>query len=126
MVNISEIPSIPDREKRFEEILVDCYGQYEELAGINVYLEEALICPFAASWKDPDEPGHRETVTVLAVDDMDDRRGILLRVRRNNGKERKVVAEQVWAADAESQNAVVLDDYRYWVNQMNGLTPGFG
>jgi hypothetical protein len=125
-MDISEIPSIPDREKRFEEILVDCYGQHEELAAMNVYLEDALICPFAAFWKDPDEPGHGEAVTVLAVDDMDDRRGILLRVKRSKGKERKIVAEQVWAKDAESKNAVVLNDYRYWVDQLNGLTPGFG
>jgi hypothetical protein len=26
-MNIEDIPSIPDREKRFEEITVDCYDE---------------------------------------------------------------------------------------------------
>ncbi len=30
------------------------------------------------------------------------------------------------ANDEENTNAVVLNDYRYWVNDLNGLTPGFG
>ena len=29
-MNIADIPSFPDREKRFEEITVDCYDEYEE------------------------------------------------------------------------------------------------
>ncbi len=48
---------------------------------------------------DPDEPGHAEPVMVLDVADVDDRRGIMLRVRRQDGKERRVVAEQNCADD---------------------------
>lgn len=125
MVEIRDIPLIPERKERFEEILVDCYGQYEELSAMNVYLEDALNFPFAAHWRDPDESGHGELITVLGVADVDDRRGVLLQVRRSNGKERRVTAEQIWPKDKESVNALVLDDYRYWVEHMYGLTPGF-
>jgi hypothetical protein len=76
-----------------------------------------LTCTFTASWRDPDEPGHAESVTVLGVADLDERRGILLQVRRLGGKERRVVAEQVWAAEPASANAIVLDDYRVWVEK---------
>lgn len=124
MIDIEDIPNIPDQQERFEQILVDCYGQYEELSAMEVYFEDAVTYPFAATWRDPDEPGHTETVTVLGVNTVDDRRGVLLNVERG-GKTRRVEAEQLWANDSESANAVVLDDYRYWVHNLHGLTPGF-
>ena len=124
MIDIEDIPNIPDQQERFEQILVDCYGQYEELSAMGVYFEDAVTYPFAATWRDPDEPGHTEAVTVLGVSTTDDRRGILLDVRRG-GKKRRIVAEQLWAKDAESANAVVLNDYRNWVNTLHGLTQGF-
>jgi len=114
-MNIEDIPSIPDREKRFEEITVDCYNEYEVLSAFEVYLTDALQGPFAATWRDPDEPDHSEPVTVLGVADVDDRRGVLMKVRRANGKERRVLAEQLWANDVSSANAIVLDDYRAYV-----------
>jgi hypothetical protein len=49
--------------------------------------------------------------------DLDERRGVLLQVRRPSGKVRRVVAEHVWAAEPASANAIVLDDYRVWVEQ---------
>ena len=124
MIEIGDIPTLPDRERRIEEITVDCYGQFEELSGFGVYLTDALRFPFEATWRDPDEPGHAEAVTVLGVADIDDRRGVLLQVRRGD-VERRIVAEQVWAKDEAGTNAIVLDEYRYWVNKMYGLTPGF-
>jgi hypothetical protein len=114
MRNIEDIPRIPDQEARLAEITVDCYGQDEELAGFEVYFTDALHPPFAAMWRDPDEPGHAEHVTVLGVADVDQRRGILLAVRRPDGKERRVLAEQLWADEAGSANAIILDDYRAW------------
>jgi hypothetical protein len=125
MYDIKDIPRIPDQDQRLDEVTVDCYNQAEELAAIEVYLTDATEFPFAATWRDPDEPGHAEPVTVLGVADTDERRGVLLRVRRGE-KERRLLAEQVWAIDEESANATVLNDYRYWVNELNGLTPGYG
>jgi hypothetical protein len=94
MTSIEDIPHIPDRNKRLEEITVDCYNAAEELSAFEVYLTDAMQLPFAATWRDPDEPDHAEQVTVLGVADVDDRRGILLQVRRSsNNKERRLPAE---------------------------------
>jgi len=124
MIDIEDIPNIPDQQERFEQILVDCYGQYEELSAMGVYFEDAVTYPFIATWRDLDEPGHSEDVTVLGVNTLDDRRGVMLNVKRG-GKTRRVVAEQLWASDAVSANTVVLNDYRLWVGTFHGLTPGF-
>jgi calcium binding protein len=82
------IPEIPDRATRLAEITVDCYGREEELSAFNVYLSDALRPPFVATWRDPDEPGHAEPVTVLGGTDLDERRGILLQVRRRESATR--------------------------------------
>lgn len=124
MYDIEDIPSIPDRDQRLEEVLVDCYGQAEELAAMEVYFTDAMQFPFAATWRDPDEPDQAEPITVLGVADVNERRGVLLHVKRGE-KERRLLAEQVWAADEDSANAVILCDYRYWVDELNGLTPGY-
>jgi hypothetical protein len=124
MYDIEDIPDIPDQSQRIEEITVDCYGQAEELSAFEVYLTDAMHVPFPATWRDPDEPGHAEPVTVLGVESVDERRGILLSVKRG-GRERRLPADQVWADDETSANATVLNDYRYWVEELYGLTPGF-
>ena len=128
MYDIEDIPSIADQAQRIEAVTVDCYDQAEELAGFEVYFTDAIRFPFAATWRDPDDLEHAEPVDVLAVDSVDERRGILLSVERlqHSGKRRRLPAEQVWTDDEDSANAVILNDYRYWVNELNGLTPGFG
>jgi hypothetical protein len=124
MHEIEEIPMLPDQRQRLEEVTVDCYNQAEELAAFEVYFTDALQFPFVATWRDPDEPGHAEPVTVLGVDSVDERRGILLKVQRGD-KRRRLLAEQAWADDEDGTNATVLNDYRYWIQELNGLTPGF-
>ena len=120
-----EIPKIPDLNERIAEVTVDCYGQAEELTAFEVYLTDAMQYPFLADWRDPDEPGHLEIVTVLGIAKVDERLGILLQVQRDD-KERRLLAEQVFAADETSPNAIVLNDYRHWIEKMNGLTSGYG
>jgi hypothetical protein len=122
--DIEDIPNISDQSQQIEEVTVDCYGQAEELAAFEVYFTDAMQFPFPATWRDPDEPSHAEAVTVLGVDSVDERRGILLSMERGD-KGRRMVAEQVWADDEASANATILDDYRYWVEELHGLTPGF-
>jgi hypothetical protein len=34
-MNIEDIPSIPAREKRYEEITLDCYDDYEALSAFE-------------------------------------------------------------------------------------------
>jgi len=113
---MEDVANLPDQATRLAEITVDAYGRDEELSGFEVYFTDALQPPFAATWRDPDESGHAEPVTVLDVADVDDRRGILLNVRRQGGKERRVVAGQIWADDAASVNATILGDYRAWID----------
>lgn len=128
MYDIAGIPEIPDQSQRITEVTVDCYGQMEELSAIKVYFTDAMQFPFPATWRDPDEPGHAEPVTALDLDSVDQRRGILLAVTRiqREGKRRRLLAEQVWADDESSANAIILNDYRYWLEELNGLTPGYG
>ena len=127
MYDIEDIPSIADQAQRIEAVIVDCYGQAEELTAFGVYLTDAMRFPFLATWRDPDEPEHGESIKVLGVDSVDERRGILLSVERtqHGGKRRRLPAEQVWANAEGSANAVILNDYRHWVNELYGLTPGF-
>ena len=125
MHDIDDILNLPDQSQRIQEVIVDCYGQAEELAAFEVYFTDAMQFPFPATWRDPDEAGHAEPVTVLGVDNVDPRRGVLLSVKRGD-KQRRLLAEQAWADDENSANATVLDDYRYWVKELNGLTPGYG
>jgi hypothetical protein len=49
-MNTEDIPTLPDRAQRFEEIMVDCADEYENLSAFEVYLTEALHIPFAATW----------------------------------------------------------------------------
>ncbi len=125
MIEIEGIPALPDREQRIAEVTVDCHNQAEELSAFGVYFTDAMQFPFAATWRDPDEPGHVEPVTALDVDTIDERRGVLLQVKRGD-KQRRLLAEQIWADDESNANATILDDYRYWIEELNGLTPGFG
>jgi hypothetical protein len=113
-MDMKEIPSIPDREKRFEEITVDCYDEYEVLSAFDVYLTDALRMPFAAMWGTPGT-AQAERVSILGVAEMDEREGVRLRVRHSDGDEYAVLADQLWAEDAASANAIVLDDYRAYV-----------
>jgi hypothetical protein len=111
---IEDIPSIPDQDTRLAELTVDCYSQDEELSAFEVYFSDALQPPFAATWRDGDEPGHAEPVAVLGLGAVDPRRGVLFTVRRHGRKERRILAEQLWAEEAGSINAIILDDYRAW------------
>jgi hypothetical protein len=116
LMNIEDIPSIPDRETRFEEITVDCYDEYEVFSSFTVYLTDALRVPFGATWG---APGTADSVpvTVLGAGDADEHEGVYLRVRASDGDEYEVLADQLWAVGGESVNATVLDDYRIFVAQ---------
>lgn len=113
-MNIADIPNIPDREKRFEEITVDCYDEYEVLSAFEVYLTDAMCMPFAATWGAPGS-SQAAPATVLGVADTDEREGVRLRVRGGDGDEYEILADQLWADEAGSANATVLDDYRAYV-----------
>jgi len=67
-MDIADIPGIPDREKRFEEITVDCYDENEVLSAFEVYLTDALRTPFTATWGTSGTPqADRVTVWVWPI-----------------------------------------------------------
>ncbi len=113
-MHIKDIPNIPERNRRFDEITVDCYDEYEILSAFEAYVTEALQLPFAASWGKAGQ-GAAQSVTVLGLADMDDRQGVRLRVRAGDADEYEVPADQLYAANGDSVNAIVLDDYRAFV-----------
>lgn len=112
-MDIADIPNLPSREQRFEEITVDCYNEDEVLSAFEVYLSDALRTPFAALWGAPGTD--RLSVTVLGAGDGYDDDGVLLRVHLADGDEQEVLADQLWAVETPGVNATVLDDYRAFV-----------
>ncbi len=114
VMNIEDIPSFPDREKRIEAITVDCYDEYEVLSAFEVYLTDALQTPFTATWGKLGT-AQAEQVTVLGVAGTDEHEGVRLRVHGSDGDTYAVRADQIWADEAGSANAIVLDDYRAYV-----------
>ena len=106
MTDIEDIPRLPDRQQRLDALLVDCYGQ-EELSAFGVYFSDALQPPFAALWRDPDDPDHEEAVTVAGLARVDDRRGVRLKVQRIGRRDRYVLAEQL---RAEGSFVRVIDE----------------
>ena len=112
--NVGDIPNIPDQDERIEEITLDCYNRDEMMAGFYTYFEDAPQYPFEAIWPATDKESQSEVVTVLGVADFDDRRGILLNVKQDENS-RRILAEQLWAKEPDSVEAIVLNDYRYWL-----------
>jgi hypothetical protein len=84
------------------------------LSAFEVYLTDALRTPFTATCGAPGA-SQAEPVTVLGISDTDEREGVRLRVRSGDGDTYEMLADQIWADDAESANAIVLDDYRAFV-----------
>lgn len=116
-MDLDAIPDLPDQRERIAEVLVDTYGEDEQLVAFQTYLTDVLQFPFKATWRDPDEKGHAEQVRVLGVEDANLRQGVLLKVQRiRTRKERRVEAGQIWPQDEKSVNAQVLGDYRHWFN----------
>ena len=111
-MDISEIPFLPDREQRFEELFVDTYGEYEELSAMGVYFDDCLTFPFEATWRDEEGAGYQETVTVLGTGPDSDREGLTLKVQRSDGV-RSVPAYQITPLE-NGTNTIVLADYRDW------------
>src|SRR4051812_37172782 len=100
-MEIKDIPTIPDREKRFLEITVDCYDEYEVLSAFMVYLTDALQPPFTATWGTSGTV-QPEQVVVLGVAETDEQDGVRLRVRSGDGDTYEVLADQIWADESGS------------------------
>ena len=112
------MPKDPFQIERLETLLVDCHNEWEQLAALEVYLEEQLDFPFQAVCDVAPAPGsygigQGEHVKVLAFLDSDQRWGVMMRVQKGRRfyrcplfrlKPKKLTPSQMMA----------VDDYRAW------------
>jgi hypothetical protein len=117
LMGFEEIPAIPEQEARIEEITLGCHDAYERLSAFELYLTHALRLPFEALWE---QGASAVPVTVLGVAESDDAEGVRLRLRRANADEQAVPAAELRAAETSGTEALVLGDYRAFV-QRGGL-----
>ena len=98
-------------EAMIEEATVDCYGEYEEFAGMLATLEDRLKFPFEARMLG-------ETVEVVGLDEKEssERRGIVANVSRG-GRQYTVALADLEAVEKDSETAEWLAAYRYWVGR---------
>jgi len=98
-------------EALIEEATVDCYGEYEEFAGMLATLEDRLEFPFEARMLG-------EKVEVVGLDERasSERRGIVAQVHKG-GRQYTVALADVEAVETGSETAEWLAAYRYWVGR---------
>jgi hypothetical protein len=75
-MDIAEIPVLPDRGQRFEELFIDTYGAHEEFCAMGVYFDDCLIFPFEAIWRDEERSGCEEPVTIIGIGPESEREGL--------------------------------------------------
>jgi hypothetical protein len=73
--------------ERLEVLLAECQNEWEQLATLEMYLEEQLEFPFRALCDTPAEAGSNaiqegDRVTVLALLEADKQRGIMVRIQK--------------------------------------------
>jgi hypothetical protein len=110
---IHSLSEIPDREERIREVLADTYNEMEQKAAFDTYLSDYLHFPFEAIWRDEDEPGHAEQVTVMGMAPISKLKWLMLTIKRG-GKIRRVPAYQIAPLDEMGMCAVALEDYAEW------------
>lgn len=115
---IIAISNLPNQSDRLNRITAGCQNFQEACEAFELYMGTNSRLPFAAIWRDADEPGHAEPVTISGVAGVDPRRGVLLAATRGGRVQRRLLAEQVWADDRENLNALLLDDYRRWLQAL--------
>jgi hypothetical protein len=98
-------------EALIEEATVDCYGEYEEFAGMLATLDDRLEFPFEARVL-----GERVEVIELDEQASNERRGIVAQVRRG-GRQYTVALADVEAVEKDSETADWLAAYRYWLGR---------
>jgi hypothetical protein len=99
-------------DELIDEITTDAYGEDEQLWAFRQAFEDSVTLPAEATVVG-------EHVLVIAFDyDGNERRGLTAKVRRADGREHVVAAEDV-TMPARSEGARHLAAYRKWM----GLTP---
>lgn len=109
----------PERENRIaEEVLVDTYDIYEEMAAWEAYLEDSISFPFLAHWGDPDSG---EEVEVLGFDNNNEcDTNIFVKVRYQNGEdvdELSVLLVEILPIEVDEESQQAIEDWCYWVDK---------
>jgi tetratricopeptide (TPR) repeat protein len=100
---------LEDLDKLIEEIIVDAYGDDEQLWGFRQAFEDEVALP-------ADGFVIGEPVSVIAIDyDGNERRGLTAKCRREDGSEYVVAVSEVVLPQA-SAGARYIAAYRRWLN----------
>lgn len=114
LVSFEDIPHLPGQAARLEEITLGCHDEDERLSAFELYLTHALRLPFEALWE---QEASTVPVTVLGFAECDAEEGVRVRVRHLDTREQIVPADRLRATGTSDTAAVVLDDYRAFVQQ---------
>lgn len=107
----------PRQSERLEALLAECLNEWEQLAALEIYLEEHLEFPFQAVCDVPPEPGsygigEGDRVTVLGFLEPNKRWGIMVQVQRE-GRTYRCPLFRLQPEGGDAQRMAV-DDYRTW------------
>lgn len=111
----------PEREHRIiYEIIVDCYDEYEQVAGWWCYLDDTLQFPFKAECiieRSISMLKTGENVQVIGMSDQDDcEREMMVQIAFKK-REFGVPLMQLKAIDADDDTVQAIEDWHYWTNQ---------
>jgi Calcium binding len=105
------------REDRIDnEIVVDCYDEYEAAMGWLTYLQESLPFPFGAMYHPEDEEVRR--VMVLAIESDDEALGqgsIEFLAEIDDGGGCWVSLEEITPFKSHVLGLRAVEDWRYWL-----------
>ncbi len=110
-----------EREDRIQnEIIVDCYGEYELAASWHCHLEDNLTFPFKAKCVNertisPLKLG--EIVEVMNMADQDDCLHEMFVIIRFMDRRLAVPLAQIQPIDADESTTEAVGDWHYWMGQ---------
>ena len=110
-----------DRENRIlEEVIVDCYGEEEQLMGWYYYMADNLEFPITATVRFALKGGKTEIKPAQIVDiDPKSERGNAIRLGITEGDSQRVQyvsPEDLASIDTSDENTEIINDWLYWHN----------
>ncbi len=119
------VPADEDREHRItDEVIVDCYDEYEVAMGWYCYLADRLDFPFQAKWlaAGASKP---KTVQVVGMASEDEcKTDILVEIERLDEGLTDVLLVpllELEPVEEKAERSQAIEDWRYWLDQGNQL-----
>jgi Calcium binding len=112
----------PEREQRIEdEIIVDCYDEYEVAVGWFAYLEDHLPFPFQAMYHPDGEAPRQVLVLALEYDEDDlESSALMFDVEIDDDGETWALLEDITPPDSLPDVVRAVEDWRYWLARGQG------